>query len=99
MPGNFSASEILISLIWAIIVEPDTNVSESEIDQISLYLKHENRIKIARNLSASEILMSLLVEPLKFLRHYLFREAIIVEPDTIFSEDDSYEISLVVNQI
>ena len=99
MPGNFSASEILISLIWAIIVEPDTNVSESEIDQISLYLKHENRIKIARNFSASEILMSLLVEPLKFLRHYLFRWAIIVEPDTIFSEDDSYEISLVVNQM
>ena len=73
MPGNFSASEILMSLTWAIFVEPDTNVSESEIDQISFYLKHENRIKIARNFSASEILMSLLVEPLKFLRHYLFR--------------------------
>ena len=54
-------------------MEPDTNVSESEIDQISFYLKHENRIKIARNFSASEILMSLLVEPLKFLRHYLFQ--------------------------
>ena len=73
IPGNFSASEILMSLIWAIIVEPDTDVSESEIDQILFNLKHENRIKIARNFSASEILMSLLVEPLKFLRHYLFR--------------------------
>ena len=29
IPGNFSASEILMSLTWAIILEPDTNVSES----------------------------------------------------------------------
>ena len=38
--GNFSASETLMSLTWAIIVVPDTNVSESEFDQISFYLNH-----------------------------------------------------------
>ena len=37
---NFSASELLMSLTWAIIVVPDTNVSESEFDQISFYLNH-----------------------------------------------------------
>ena len=59
IPGNFSASEIVMSLTWAIIVEPDTNVSDSEIDQISFYLKHISAVKIPGNVSASEILMSL----------------------------------------
>ena len=54
-----SASEILMSRTWAIIVEPDTNVSESEIDQISFYLKHVSGVKIHGNFSASEMLMSL----------------------------------------
>ena len=62
-----------MSLSWAIIVEPDTNVSESEIDQISFYLKHIHGVKIPGNFSASEILMSL-------------TWAIIVEPDTYVSE-------------
>ena len=35
IPGNVSASEILMSLTWAIIVAPDTNVSEGVINQIS----------------------------------------------------------------
>ena len=48
-----------MSLTWAIIVEPDTNVSDSEIDQISFYLKHISAVKIPGNVSASEILMSL----------------------------------------
>ena len=69
IPGNFSASEILMSRTWAIIVEPDTNVSESEINQISFYLKHISAVKIPGNFSASEILMSL-------------TWAIIFEPDT-----------------
>ena len=38
-------------------MEPDTNVSESEIDQISFYLKHVSGVKIPGNFSASEILM------------------------------------------
>ena len=29
-----------MSLTWAIILEPDTNISKSEINQISFYLKH-----------------------------------------------------------
>ena len=58
-----------MSLTWAIIVEPDTNFSDSEIDQISFYLKHISGVKISGNVSASEILMSL-------------TWAIIVEPDT-----------------
>ena len=60
-------------LTWAIIVEPDTNVSESEIDQISFYLKHISGVKIPGNFSASEILMSL-------------TGAIVVKPDTNVSE-------------
>ena len=40
-------------------MEPDTNVSESEINQISFYLKHISAVKIPGNFSASEILMSL----------------------------------------
>ena len=69
IPVKFSASEILMSQTWAIIVESDTNVSESEINQISFYLKHISAVKIPGNFSASEILMSL-------------TWAIIVEPDT-----------------
>ena len=49
---------MLMSLTWAIILEPDTNVSESEINQISFYLKHISAVKIPGNVSASEILMS-----------------------------------------
>ena len=62
-----------MSLTWAIITEPDTNVFEGVINQISFHLKHVNRVKIAWNFSASEILMSL-------------TWAIIVEPDTNVSE-------------
>ena len=62
-----------MSLTWAIIVEPDTNVSEGVINQISFYLKYENGLKIPGNFSASEILMSLIW-------------AIIVQPDTNVSE-------------
>ena len=69
IPGNVSASEILMSFTWAIIVEPDTNVSEGVINQISFHLKHISAVKIPRNVSASEILMSL-------------TWAIIFEPDT-----------------
>ena len=50
-------------------MEPDTNVSESEINQISFCLKHISGVEIPGNFSASEILMS---------RTW----AIIVEPDT-----------------
>ena len=62
-----------MSLTWAIILEPHTNVSESEINQISFYLKHISAVKIPGNVSASEILMSL-------------TWAIIIEPDTNVSE-------------
>ena len=44
-----------MSLTWAIIVEPDTNVSEGIINQISFHLKHVSGIKIPGNFSASEI--------------------------------------------
>ena len=69
IPGNVSASEMLMSLTWAIIVEPDTNVSEGVINQILFHFKHISAVKIPRNVSASEILMSL-------------TRAIIFEPDT-----------------
>ena len=69
IPWNVSASEILMSFTWAIIVEPDTNVSEGVINQISFHFKHISAVKIPRNVSASEILMSL-------------TWAIIFEPDT-----------------
>ena len=62
-----------MSRTWAIIVEPDTNVSESEINQISFYLKHISAVKIPGNIRASEMLMSR-------------TKAIIVEPDTNVSE-------------
>ena len=52
-------------------MEPDTNVSESEIDQISFYLKHVSGVKIPGNLSVSEMSLTW---------------AIIVEPDTKVSE-------------
>ena len=58
IPGKVSASEILMSLTWAIIVEPDTNVSEGVMHQKSFHLKHINAVKIPGNFSASEILMS-----------------------------------------
>ena len=60
-------------LTWAIIVEPDTNVSEGVIHQKSFHLKHISAVKIPGNVSASEILMSL-------------TWAIIFEPDTNVSE-------------
>ena len=60
-------------LTWAIILEPDTNVSEGVMNQMSYHLKHICGVKISGNFSASEILMSLtwaiIVEPtLTFLR-------------------------------
>ena len=61
-------------------MEPDTNVSESEINQISFYLKHISAVKIPGNVSASEILMS---------RTW----AIILEPDTNVSESEIDQIS------
>ena len=48
-----------MSLTWAIIVKPDTNVSGGVINQISFHLKHVSGVKIPGNFSASEILMSL----------------------------------------
>ena len=86
IPGNFSASEILMSLTWAIIVEPDTNVSDSEIDQILFYLKHISAVKIPGNVSASEILM-----PLTW--------AIIFEPDTNVSGGVTNQISFHLKHI
>ena len=68
-----------MSLTWAIILEPDTNVSESEINQISFCLKHISGVEKPGNNSASEILMS---------RTW----AIIVEPDTV-SESEIDQIS------
>ena len=75
-----------MSLTWAIIVEPDTNVSESEINQISFYLKYISGVKIPGNYSASEILMSL-------------TRAIIVVPDTNVSESEFDQISFYLNHI
>ena len=69
-----------MSFTWAIILEPDTNVSESKINLISFYLKHISAVKIPGNDSASEILMS---------RTW----AIIVEPDTNVSESEIHQIS------
>ena len=69
-----------MSLTWAIIVEPDTNVSEGVINQISFYLKHISAVKIPGNFSASEILMSL-------------TWAIIVEHDTNVTEGVINQIS------
>ena len=68
-----------MSLTWVIIVEPDTNVCESEINQISFYLKHISAVKIPGNVSASEILMSL-------------TWAIIVEPDANVSDSEIDQI-------
>ena len=62
-----------MSLNWAIIVGPDTNVSGGVINQISFHLKHISGVEIPGNVSASEILMSL-------------TWAIIVAPDTNVSE-------------
>ena len=70
-----------MSLTWAIIVEPDTNVSEGVINKISFHLKHVRGVKIPGNFSASDILMSLIL-------------AIIVEPDTSVSESEIDQISL-----
>ena len=80
IPGNFSTSEILMSLIWAIIVEPDTNVSEGVVNQIAFHLKHVSGVKIPGNFSASKMLMSLIW-------------AIIVEPDTNVSGSDIDQIA------
>ena len=67
-------------------MEPDTNVSESEINQISFYLKHISAVKIPGIVSASEILMSL-------------TWAIIVEPDTNVSESEIDQISFYLKHI
>ena len=69
-----------MSLTWAIIVEPDINVSEGVMHQKSSHLKHISGVKIPGNVSASEILMSLTL-------------AIIVEPDTNVSESEIDQIS------
>ena len=34
-----------MSLTWAIIVEPDTNVSEGVVNQIAFHLKHASGVK------------------------------------------------------
>ena len=75
-----------MTLTWAIIVEPDTNVYESEIDQISFYLMHIRGVKIPGNFSASEILMSL-------------TWAIIVGHDTNVSEGVIHKKSLHLKHI
>ena len=75
-----------MSLTWAIIVEPDTNVSEGVIHQKLFHLKHVNGVKIAGNFSASEILMSL-------------TWAIIVEPDTNVSEGVIHQKSFYLKHI
>ena len=67
-------------------MEPDTNVSESEINQISFCLKHISGVKKPGNFSASEILMS---------RTW----AIIVEPDTNVSDSEINQISLCLKHI
>ena len=69
-----------MSLTWAIIFEPDTNVSGGVINQISFHLKYISGVKIPGNVGASEILMSL-------------TWAIIVEPDTNVSEGVINQIS------
>ena len=68
-----------MSLTWAIILEPDTNVSEGVIHQKSFHLKHISGVKIPGNFSASEILMSL-------------TWATIVEPDTNVSDSEIDQI-------
>ena len=67
-------------------MEPDTSVSESEINQISFYLKHKSAVKIPGNVSASEILMS---------RTW----AIIVEPDTNVSDSEIDQISFYLKHV
>ena len=47
-----------MSHTWAIIVEPDTNVSEGVMHKKSSHLKHISGVKIPGNVSASDILMS-----------------------------------------
>ena len=56
-----------MSITWAIIVKPDTKVSEGVVNQIVFHLKHVSGVKIPGNFSASEISMfltwAILVEP------------------------------------
>ena len=61
-------------------------ISEGDIDQISFHLKHLNGLQKAENYNAPAYITA---------RTW----AIIMKPDTIFSEDDCYEISIDVNQI
>ena len=75
-----------MSLTWAIIVEPDTNVSDSEIPHILFYLKHISAVKIPGNVSASEILMP-------------HTWAIIFEPDTNVSGGVTNQISFHLKHI
>ena len=77
---------MLMSCTWAIIFEPDTNVSEGVMHQKSFHLKHINAVKIPGNFSASEILMSL-------------TWAIIMEPDTNVSESEIDQISFYLKHI
>ena len=67
-------------------MEPDTIVSESDINQISFYLKHQNGMNIYGNFSASEMLMS---------RTW----AIIFEPDTNVSEGVMHQKSFHLKHI
>ena len=75
-----------MSLTWAIIVEPDTYVSEGVIHKKSFHLKHIRRVKISGNFCASEILLSL-------------TWAIIVEPDTNVSESVINQISFYLKNV
>ena len=67
-------------------MEPDTIISEGDTDQISFHLKQIHGLKIAGHYDAPE-----------YLRARTW--AIIMKSDAIFSEDDSYEISINVNQM
>ena len=75
-----------MSLTWAIICEPDTNISGGVINQISFHLKHISGVKIPGNVSASEILRSL-------------TWALIVEPDTNVSDSEIDQISFYLKHI
>ena len=75
-----------MSLLRAVIVEPDTDVFEGVINHKSLHLKHMNSVKIPGNFSASKIFMSLIW-------------ALIVELDTIFSESDIDQTSFCLKQL
>ena len=60
-----------MSLIWAIIVEHDTNVSEGVINQISFHLTHGSGVKILGNFSVSEILISVIIKRYRMNANYV----------------------------